>query len=211
MPLLDQGSHDAEAFNLLKNWDLKYDIESRGAVLFESFYDALRLLVFGQSGLGENIVRHLAEQTGIFIDFYQNFDRVMLNANSSWHIDQSRDESFKAAFKVAAEADTGVRWKEINALPFVNQLFQGKLPAWLGLDTKAIPLPGGRATPQQGQVYVSNGRVTSFAPSVRMVADMSEVEIHTCVAGGPSDNRFSKWYTSGIDDWVNGRYSILKP
>ena len=82
-----------------------------------------------------------------------------------------------------------------------------KLP---GFDTKPIALPGGRATPQQGQIYISNGRQTSFAPSVRIVADMSASVLHTCVAGGPSDNRFSKWYTSGIQGWIDGRYNVLK-
>ena len=118
---------------------------------------------------------------------------------------------FIAAFHVAVQNYDGKKWQEKNAVPFVNQLFQGKLPGWLGFDTKAIPLAGGRATPRQGQIYVSNGRQTSFAPSVRMVADMSEAVLHTCVAGGPSDNRFSKWYRSGLQDWVDGIYTVLRP
>jgi penicillin amidase len=93
----------------------------------------------------------------------------------------------------------------------VNQLFQGSLPAFLGFDTAPVPLPGGRATPQQGQIYVSNGRQTSFAPSVRLIADMSETHLHTCLAGGPSDNRFSKWYRNGIEPWQQGRLKVLLP
>lgn len=211
LPLLEQESEQSEEKRLLQYWDLKYDLESRAAVLFECFYDALRHQVFGKSGLGEDVVTHLTDQTGIFIDFYQNFDRVLLNSSSAWHAAQTRDESFIAAFKIAAQRYDRTQWKVKNALPFVNQLFQGKLPAWLGFDSKPISLAGGRATPLQGQIYVSNGRQTSFAPSVRMVADMSESVLHTCVAGGPSDNRFSKWYMSGIPDWIEGRYNVLKP
>ena len=211
LPLLAVRSLDSKERSLLADWDLNYDIESRGAVLFECFYDALRQQVFGKSGLGENVVKHLTGQTGIFIDFYQDFDQVLLNPESGWHKAQSRDESFVAAFEVAQQSDCDECWKERNSQPWVNQLFQGKLPAFLGFDTAPVPLPGGRATPQQGQIYVSNGRQTSFAPSVRLVADMSEDRLHTCLAGGPSDNRFSKWYRNGIEPWQKGRLKVLLP
>jgi penicillin amidase len=211
LPLLEDRSLESEERTVLAGWDLHYDLESRGAVLFECFYDALRQQVFGKSGLGENVVNHLSGQTGIFIDFYQQFDLVLLNPNSRWHSGQSRDESFVAAFLVARQSAGGGCWKERNALPWVNQLFQGKLPAFLGFDTAPVALPGGRATPQQGQIYVSNGRQTSFAPSVRVIADMSEPHLHTCLAGGPSDNRFSKWYRNGVEPWQQGRLKVLLP
>jgi penicillin amidase len=211
LPLLQQESINGKASRILSEWDQQYDLESRGAVLFEKFYTALRQEVFGQTGLGEDIVRHLAEQTGIFIDFYQNFDRVILNKKSCWYQEKTQEEAFVAAYKVTAASDEGKRWKDENAIPWVNQLLQGKLPAFMGFDTPPIPLPGGRATPQQGQIYKSGGRQTSFAPSVRLIADMSESVIHTCLAGGPSDNRFSKWYKTGIDAWKSGNYKILKP
>ena len=89
-------------------------------------------------------------------------------------------------------------------------LFQGKLPDFMGFDSKPIPLLGGRATPHQGQIYSSSGRKTSFSPSVRLVADMGENTLHTCLAGGPSDNRFSRWYKSDLKSWLNGDYKILK-
>jgi len=206
LPLIEATSFDSIEKTTLQEWDLQYDLESRGAVLFEAFYSALRQQVFGASGFGEQVLEHLSDQTGIFIDFYQNFDRVLLNPRSAWYDENNRDEAFVAAFKVAQAKYTGARWKDVNALPFVNQLFQGKLPKIFGFDTPPIPLAGGRATPRQGQIYTSNGRQTSFAPSVRMVADMSEGCLHTSMAGGPSDNRFSRWYKSGIAGWQKGVY-----
>ncbi len=211
LPLVDDASYDSVERSLLQDWDLQYDLESRGAVLFETFYSALRQQVFAAAGFGEKVVEHLANQTGIFIDFYQNFDRVMLNPGSAWYEQQDRDQCFVTAFKIAQSEFTGARWKDVNALPFVNQLFQGKLPKFLGFDTPPIPLAGGRATPRQGQVYTSNGRQTSFAPSVRMVAEMSEDCLHTSMAGGPSDNRFSRWYRSGIAGWQEGILKIVRP
>ena len=211
LPLIDADSYDSDEKSLLRDWDLQYDLDSRGAVLFEAFYSALRQQIFGVAGFGEKVVEHLANQTGIFIDFYQNFDRVMLDPASAWYEQQDRDQSFVAAFRLAQSEYTGERWKDVNALPFVNQLFQGKLPQFFGFDTPPIPLAGGRATPRQGQVYTSNGRQTSFVPSVRLVAEMSESCLHTSMAGGPSDNRFSRWYRSGIAGWQEGIYKIVRP
>jgi penicillin amidase len=222
LPLLEAKSNDVEVkasdagvYHILKTWDLAYDHESQGAPLFEAFYDALRVEVFGRGEqvAGVDVLEHLIRETGVFIDFYQNFDDILLNERSCWYGAQGRDQSFVDAFKYVAlsfKVDNAPRWKEVNAIPFVNMLFQGKLPAILGFDSKPIPLLGGRATPHQGQVYRSAGRHTSFAPSVRLVADMSQKSLYTALAGGPSDNRFSPWYTSGLSQWLAGEYKELK-
>jgi penicillin amidase len=44
-----------------------------------------------------------------------------------------------------------------------------------------------------------------------MVTDMAHDEVHTNLAGGPSDRRFSKWYGSDLDDWLQGKYKVLRP
>ena len=91
-------------------------------------------------------------------------------------------------------------WGERNQVTLTHMFFGGKLPRWLGFDRGPIGLPGGRATPQQGQIYLSAGRVTSFAPSLRVIADM----------GGASDRRWSRWYASGVASWQANAYGQLK-
>jgi len=212
LPILEENGVTNSARKILENWDFCYDFESQGAPLFELFYESLRHEIFGLSsvGVGEGVMKHLSTKTGVFIDFYQNFDRTMLNEQSAWHQDKSRDEVFLSAFKVADSTYRQERWKDVNQITFTNMLFQGKLPEFLGFDSKPIPLLGGRATPHQGQIYESSGRMTSFAPSVRLVADLSEDDLHTCLAGGPSDDRFSPWYKSGLKKWILGEYKVLK-
>jgi penicillin amidase len=81
----------------------------------------------------------------------------------------------------------------------------------LGFDYGPVGLRGGRATIHQGQLYRSGGRQTSFAPSYRLVTDLGTREARTCLAGGPSDRRFSRWYTHGVEDWLAGRFKTLTP
>lgn len=216
LPLLANSSELGSAHTVLKNWNCEYDLESIAASLFEDFYSALRMEVFGayKSGIGNDVMRHLSTQTGVFIDFYQNFDRVLLNPDSPWfsqegHDSPSQSEAFLNAFKIAKRKYKAIPWKAVNSIIFTNMLFQGKLPEFMGFDTPPVPIIGGRATPHQGQLYKSSGRQTSFGPSIRIVSDLSEKTLYTCLAGGPSDNRFSPWYLSELEAWQKGIYKKL--
>lgn len=207
LPMVDAKNPVA---SLLSSWDFRYNEGSLGAPVFEAFYSALREEVFGKEQFGVEAIRHLHSQTGLFIDFYQNFDRCLLNPESVWYDKQTQESAFVAAFERAALEYKGQTWGEINTFRFTNILLQGKAPDWLGFDSVTYPMIGGRATPHQGQIYESAGRKTSFAPSIRIVSDMSERVLHTRIAGGVSDNRLSPWYTSEIDGWLKGSYKELK-
>ena len=61
----------------------------------------------------------------------------------------------------------------------------------------------------QGQIFKSAGRVTTFSPSYRMIADLAEQALHTNIAGGSSDRRFSRWYMRDMENWLKGVYKVL--
>lgn len=204
-PLLPENAHG----NVLRAWDCCYDVESTGAYLFEKFYHALIVEIFG-AACGAEIARFLIEETEILTDFFGSFDQVLLRPDSVWFGNEGRDAVFK---RVAAEALTGSlrTWGSQQQLLMKHLMLGGRLPRWLGFDRGPLPLRGGRATIHQGQIYRSGGRQTSFAPSYRLVTDFGEAAAHTCLAGGPSDRRFSRWYTSEVDNWWAGKFKTLKP
>jgi penicillin amidase len=204
-PLLPQTPNGA----LLRAWDLRYDAASLGASLFESFYRALLVEVFGAK-CGLAVIEHLGEQTGILADFYANFDRVLLDAGSVWYGDEGRDAVFRRVAALALVAPAR-RWGERQRIVMKHVLLGGRLPRLFGFDRGPIELIGGRATIHQGQIYRSGARETSFAPSYRLVTDLGEQAAYTALAGGPSDRRFSRWYASGIADWLAGRLKRLRP
>ena len=204
-PLLPD-SPPAEA---LRAWDLRYDLASRGATLFERFYRALVADVLGRT-CGAEIARFLATETGILADFYYNLDRVLLRPDSAWFGAEGRDATF-ARLAARTLASPARPWGEEQRIMMTHLLLGGRLPSWLGFDRGPVPLRGNRATIHQGQVYRSGGRATSFAPSYRLVTDLAGTTARTCLAGGPSDRRFSRWYASGIADWLAGRFKTLRP
>lgn len=197
-PLLETGP----LADALRTWDYRYELDSRGATAFEIFYAELLVEMFGP-GCGTAVIAHLRDATGTFIDFYQSFDRVLVSESSPWLAGRTRSEVWRAALGRVAHVVPDP-WGERNQLSLTHVLFGGKLPRFLGFDRGPIPIRGGRATPHQGQIYRSGDRITSFTPSLRFVADMSEPLLHTALCGGPSDRRFSKWYESGVGPWLAG-------
>ena len=199
-PLLPDTSNG----QLLKEWDLCYDIDSKGAYLFEMIYRNLYHEVFG-SALGLSLIEFLQNESGVIIDFYSNFDSILLSEKSEWFLGRNRDEIFKTSIDSALKAEPK-EWGEINQITLTHILLGGKMPKFLGFDIGPFPLKGGRATVHQGQVYNNAGRQTSFAPSFRMITDMGEDIIHSNLAGGVSDRRFSKLYYNCFDKWQKGIY-----
>jgi penicillin amidase len=90
-------------------------------------------------------------------------------------------------------------------------LFGGALPRFLGFDYGPIVLEGNRATVLQAAIYRFHGRLTTFFPSYRFIADLSDGAAHTALAGGSSDRRFSRHYTSDIPRWLAHQYKRLDP
>jgi penicillin amidase len=85
----------------------------------------------------------------------------------------------------------------------------GTLPPWLGFDRRPGAMRGGRATIHQGQQLRIGGRDVTAGPSYRMVTDLASSALRTALPGGPSDRRFSRWYASGVADWLTGRSKTL--
>ncbi|MFO7713635.1 penicillin acylase family protein [Desulfosarcina sp.] len=193
---------------ILKEWNLEYDAASKGAFLFDRIYRELYRQVFG-AGLGSAAVDHIERHTGIFNDFFINFDRILLADRSAWFGDRTREAIYRDAAAKALDVAPKA-WGETRRVTLKNIVFDGRLPKFFGFDRGPVTLPGSLATPHQGQVFESAGRQTTFAPSFRMVIDLAEEEIHTSMAGGPSDRRFSKWYVSDLENWTKGRYKRLK-
>ncbi len=196
---------DTRQGQILGDWDLCYTADSLGAFLFEAFYRSLCREVFGAGGFGGAAVNYLLAETGMFVDFYGNFDRVLLSRESAWFRGEARNELYRrvAASALAIEPRA---WGATQQYTMRHLLLGGKLPRLLGFDRGGIVMVGGRATIHQGQIYRSGGRTTTFVPSFRLVSELGDDTCFTNIAGGPSDRRFSKWYCSDLQRWLKGDY-----
>ncbi len=210
MPIIRPLLPDTEAGRLLDRWDLRYTEDSKAAYLFERIYSELLRDVFGDGQWGEEVFDHVDRETGLFVDYYANFDRVLLQERSAWFNGRTREEVFARAVERALAGPVRT-WGETRLFTMTNIFFGGKLPKFLGFDRGPFPLMGCRATIPQGGIYKNAGILTTFHPSYRMIADLATDVLQTNLAGGPSGRRFSRWYASDIENWRHGRYKTLTP
>lgn len=207
MPLLAPLLGDRPHEQILREWRLDYEPESRGATVFEAWYRELYAVVFGSGE--KNAADFLWKNSGTFIDFYQNFDRVLMAKKSAWFGGRSREEIYRIALdRIATQSFRP--WGEVNTFVLRHLLFGGKFPKFLGFDYGPIAVRGGRATVHQGQIYRSAGRDTSFVPTFRFVTDFSEQALFSNLLGGASDRRFGGSYHSEVQNWLNGVYKRLE-
>lgn len=199
---------DTDKGRMLKEWDLHYDAQSKGAMLFESVYRAIIDVVFGDHGVGRDVVAYLFSQTCLFNEYYVNLDNILVNAASAWFDSAARDALFKEGIEEGLRKSPKA-YASTRTITLSHLLFGGRLPRFLGVDVGPLALPGSRATITQGQIFRHAGRLTTFSPGYRMICDMATDEIHTNLAGGPSDRRFTKWFASDLRNWYEGNYKVL--
>jgi penicillin amidase len=197
------------ASNALAEWDLRYTSDSKGAFVFEQVYRALFSEVFGRGhgGLGPAVLDWLWNETFLLTMFHGSFDRVLLSAHSPWFGGRPRRDIYRAALDRALGVPPepyGLR----RQVQMRHLLMGGKLPRFLGFD-RLIELRGGRATIPQIQICRNHGRTSGIGASLRLVTDLATDEMHTALPGGPSDRRFSRWYTSDLASWLAGRLKIV--
>ena len=202
---------DSKEGEILKHWNCEYSPDSKGAYLFEKFYRELLEYVLGELNFGKEVTDFLLDKSEIFVGFYHNFDQILLSEKSVWFIGKTREEIFNEALSRSLTNCHVKTWGSQQKIIFKNIFFGGKLPKFLGFDRGPVILKGGRATPHQGQIYESAGRLTTFAPSYRFVTDLKDDHISSTLAGGPSDRRFSKWYCSELKGWLEGKYKRVSP
>jgi penicillin G amidase len=200
---------DSEQGRLLSSWDLSYTAESQGAFLFEAWYAGLLRAVFG-TAWGDAVHDHLSQASTLFIDFYAHFDRVLLNPDSAWFGERGQEETFRAVIRECLQV-APQPWGQGREVVLAHMVLGGKVPRFFGFDRGPIVLPGGRGTIYQGQIYRDGDRLTTFAPSIRITADMGKNVVHTALCGGPTDRRFSADYVADLEMWLRGGTKTLGP
>ena len=199
---------DTDNGRILSAWDLRYDAKSKGAMLFESVYRAIIDVVFGDHGMGRDVIEHVFSNTCLFNEYYVNLDGILEKPASAWFDGMPREALLRQGIGEGLAVAPAL-YESARTITLAHLLFGGRLPRFLGFDIGPLALPGSRATITQGQIFRHAGRLTTFSPTYRMICDMATDEIHTNLAGGPSDRRFSKWYASDLKNWFEGEYKVL--
>ncbi len=204
LPLLPASGNG----KLLRDWDLVYASDSVAASVFENVYFELVKTVFGDYGVGRDVIAYILGNSELYYMYYGQFDHVLHREESLWFGGKPRDVVFGEAV---------ARGLEMEAAPFgstrkvtmKNLVYGDMMPDF---NYGPIEIIGCRGTVSQGAIFnAPGGRVGTFSPAIRFISDMSSGKYYSCLAGGPSEKPTSKWYTSGIQDWLDGNYKLIEP
>ncbi len=195
-----------DRFAALLRWDGSYD-DARAAAWFETFYAAATRAVLGWA-CGEEAARYVLSETDVVANYFWLVDDVLLGARGTWAGPEGRDTALR---RMAVEAlEAAPRDPPPRQMVMRHLLLGGRLPQWLGFDHGPVHLRGNRAAVHQSQLLRVGGRDVAVGPSFRLVTDLAQSVVWTALPGGPSDRRFSRWYTSGLRGWVEGRLKAVR-
>jgi penicillin G amidase len=195
------GEDEKKYFELLKNWNLRNDVGSKGATVFELLWQNFRDTVYQdefakapkvimypfESSLAEGILK---DSTYKFLDNITTPQKETLADDITAALKKTTLELKKA--EIAGKLD----WEKYKAT-HIDHL--AKLPEFSKTN---LPIGGG--------THNINATKETHGPSWRMVISLTKnTEAYGVYPGGQSGNPGSKYYDNFVDHWAAGKYYLL--
>jgi len=188
-------------FDILKNWDSRNEVGSKGPTVFEQFWNYFEKAVYDDEYANAPKV--------VLRPYFSTLPEAILKDSAYKFLDnistpqtETLADDITAAFKKAVvdlqkiEADGKLDWEKHKATR-INHL--GKLAPFSRMN---LPIGGG--------VRSINAAKSDHGPSWRMVISLTaKTEAYGVYPGGQSGNPGSKYYDSFVDQWAAGKYYSL--
>jgi penicillin amidase len=208
MPLIRHLLPESGNGRLLKEWDLVYASDSVAASVFENVYFEIVKTVFGDYGVGREVIEYILDNTELYYMYYGQFDHALQREESLWFGGRTRDEVFGEAVARGLEKEAAP-FGSTRQVMMKNLVYGDMMPDF---NYGPIEIIGCRGTVSQGAIFnAPGGRIGTFSPAIRFISDMSTNKYYSCLAGGPSEKPTSPLYASGVDDWLAGNFKLIEP
>lgn len=157
----------------------------------------------------ERTARRFVDELCLVVIFQHHLDEVLALQRQDLLDARRLQPLLRRAWSLAtARVDSG-QWPVPVRTRFANVMLGGKAPAWLGLDSPEVTLPGGPCVPFQTRLQSFAGNTMVFGPVFHLVFDMSRPGGWYNIPGGASERRRGPGYGVGLSDWIDGRFSPL--
>ena len=188
-------------YDLLKKWNLRNDVGSTGATVFEVWWKIFDGVVFDDEfAKAPKPIMHPFESTlieSILKDSaYKFLDNITTPATETL-ADDITIAFKKAAIEInEADADGKLEWEKYKGTHITHL---SKLTAF---NSPNLPIGGGPHT--------INAARADHGPSWRMVVSLTQqTEAYGVYPGGQNGNPGSKYYDNFVDEWAAGKYYKL--
>ena len=197
------NADEKKYFSILKNWNLRNDVGSKGATVFEELWANFQNMVFeDEYAKAPKVVMHPFESSlleGILKDSAYKF---LDNINTTQK-ETLADELIATLKKITpglvkAEAEGRLEWDKFKATHVDH------------LTKKAMEPFSRKNLPIGGSAHNINATKEAHGPSWRMVISLTaKTEAYGVYPGGQSGNPGSKYYDNFVDQWAAGKYYSL--
>lgn len=186
--------------DILKNWDLRNDVNAKGATVFKCIWDSLEAAVWGDE-IRKSQLPLSKPDASTLLETVLRADssfRFMDDINTPGKTETFGDDLLTAIKKATPhlkqlEAENKLEWAKMKDTK-VNHLL--KIP---GLSRLHLPIGGGE--------HIINATKETHGPSWRMIVHLTdEIEAYGVYPGGQSGNPGSKYYDTFVDYWAAGKY-----
>ena len=195
------SSDEKKYVDLLKTWNLRNDVGSKGATVFEVLWSNFQDTIYkDEYAKAPKVVERPFESTLLEALLKDSAYKFLDNINTP-QIETLADEVMAALDKTTtqlkkAELDGKLDWEKYKGT-HINHL--------------ANLTPFNRANlPIGGGVHNINATKENHGPSWRMVISLTQkTEAYGVYPGGQSGNPGSKYYDNFVDEWAAGKYYTL--
>jgi penicillin amidase len=195
------NADEKKYLNILQKWDVRNDVNSKGATLFVLTWDSLENKVWNDEFLKSNMQLMMPHESTLLDNIKKDSAFKFLDDINTPQIETLQDDvtaAFKQAAHVAknAEADGRLEWGKYKDTKILHL---AKLDA---LSRLHLPIGGGTNT--------INATNQQHGPSWRMIVSLTpQTQAWAVYPGGQSGNPGSKFYDDFVDTWAAGKYNLL--
>lgn len=201
----------------LKGWDCRYDSNSKTPHLFEVIYFRLNKELFGREFKGAQNWEHFIENTPMYGNFHNNFDRILLAPTeaelSLWYGEEGYENWMRARLKkiikeLSLEEFKFLRWKELRTFQVQNSLMPEFLRKWFKLDSEPTVFSGCPDAINQSTVMQRGTYKISSSASYRGIINHEKKSMLSILPGGNSEKKGAH-YLDQLRMWELGKYKEL--
>jgi len=197
--LKELNNDEKKCVEYISKWNLKNDINEKGATIFKLFWDSVYHEVYDDEYAAAKLPLFKPDRATLAEALLKDSNYVFAdNINTTYKVETMKDVVITAIRKILPvirdlEKNDQLEWGAYKDT-YINHIL--KIPA---LSRLHLPIGG-------GDVMI-NATTANHGPSWRMIVEMTTpVKAYAVYPGGESGNPGSKYYDSFVDSWVQGKY-----
>ena len=195
------STDESRFFELIRNWNLRNDVDSKAATVFQVCYDSLEKAVWMDEFLQKDTMVYVWPSENTLVDALARDSAFSFADNINTSQKETVADVFVSSFKAAAKAlllmekENKLAWATHKNTTVYHMLRDAVMP----FAKKGLKIGGGK--------HIINATQHSHGPSWRMIVHLTEeTEAYVVYPGGQVGNPGSKYYDQFIDTWAKGQY-----